>query len=385
MSAPEDLDGVAERLRSAGPKAGRGAREDIQKSRALLVQELRSRYDAALERFLHEGGEPSLNEAYEIGRAAFTGGVGMMKLSDIHNDVVARCLEMAHSPGAAAEVHRKATVFLQEVMSPFEMAMNLAETINTLRQMYEQRARLEAMQELEALKDKFLGVVSHELRTPLNAILGFGSLLEDEVAGELNEQQHQYVRKLIAGADRLLYLVNDLLDMTRIQAGKLHLAPRRVDFPGVVASTIEALEPLAAAKHQELTVRVPDHMPPICADDQRLGQVITNLLSNAIKFTPEGGRIEVRARMDGDCLVCEVEDTGVGIASEDQDLLFKPFSQVGLQAGSRERGTGLGLAITTALIEAHGGSVGVRSEPGKGSVFWFRVPQEGPDGQPCPL
>lgn len=368
--------------------AGRGSTNPGGKSRrerAEVLARLRRRYEKSLALYLGEGGEAALNDAYQIGREGFTDGIGLVRLSDIHNEAVAKALERTCSPSEAAEVHRKAALFLQEVMSPFEMAMNLAETITALRNMYEQRARLEAMEELDALKDKFLGIISHELRTPIHAILGFGSLLEDGVAGSLNEKQREYVHKLLEGADRLLYLVNDLLDMTRIQAGKLRLSPRRIDFSDVVASTVGGLEPLGRAKRLALTFRVGDSLPPICGDEQRLAQVLTNLVSNAIKFTPEGGAIEVRAFLDGDHLRCEVQDSGIGISEEDQSNLFKPFSQVGnSQAGARETGTGLGLAIACALVEAHGGAIGVRSEPGKGSLFWFTIPLEGnPDSPTC--
>lgn len=235
------------------------------------------------------------------------------------------------------------------------------------------RQEIEALRRIDALKDRFLTMLSHELRTPLNAILGFGSLLEDEVAGPLNVAQKGYLSKMLAGGNVLLSLISDLLDMSRIQAGQFRLNKRPIDMPEVVREVLGALEPLAHAGDVRLSADLAD-VPPIEADDQRLSQVLYNLLGNAIKFTPAGGTVRVRLGVNG-LMRCEVRDSGPGIAAEDIPKLFKPFSQLAAPGTLRVRGTGLGLSISKALVEAHGGEIGVESEPGRGSTFWFTLPE----------
>lgn len=233
---------------------------------------------------------------------------------------------------------------------------------------------LDDLKQADKLKDQFLSILSHELRTPLNAIMGFGSILDDEIPGRLSDSQHDYLRKMVDGAETLLSLINDLLDMSRIQAGRFSLDPRWIDFPDIVTDVVANLAPLAEQKHHLLRSEVSSDLPPLWADEQRIIQVLTNLIHNAIKFTPVGGTITVRAGFEGAHLWCEVEDDGAGIAASDLIRLFRPFSQVDGSNTRQAGGTGLGLSIAKALVEAHGGVIGVRSQPGRGSTFWFRLP-----------
>jgi hypothetical protein len=235
-------------------------------------------------------------------------------------------------------------------------------------------ARTAELLELDALKDNFLAILSHELRTPLNAILGFASILDDELAGPLTPVQHAYIGKIMGGTDVLLALINDLLDMSRIQAGKFTLSPGRLAFAEVCREAIESLQPLAERKRQALRCETPDDLPVLKADHQRIFQVLVNLVSNAIKFSAEGQRVVVRAFPAGDQLRCEVVDQGVGIASEHLPRLFQRFSQLETGNTRSAGGTGLGLSISKALVEAHGGRIGVESAPGQGSIFWFTLP-----------
>jgi hypothetical protein len=237
-----------------------------------------------------------------------------------------------------------------------------------------QRERIDNMERMDKLKDQFLGILSHELRTPINAIMGFGSILEDGLAGPVNPQQHAYLAKMLAGADTLLALVNDLLDMSRIQAGKFQLDPRPMVFREVAYEVIASLAPLATRKRIALVDELPESLPQLVADEQRVMQVLTNLIGNAIKFTAEGGTIAVRARLEGQHLRCEIQDTGIGIPADARARLFQPFSQLDTSNTRTAGGTGLGLSIVKALVEAHGGSVGVESTPGDGSTFWFTLP-----------
>lgn len=236
------------------------------------------------------------------------------------------------------------------------------------------RALNASLLEADAHKDQFLSVISHELRTPLNALLGFGSLLDDGALGPLLPEQLHAVQRMLSSADNLLALIDDLLDVSRMQAGRFSLAPEPMALAEVAKGALEPLAPLAARKGLTLVNRVPATLPALEADPQRIGQVLSNLLANAIKFTPEGGRIELRALREGEHLRCEVEDTGVGIASEDFPKLFQRFSQLDSSYTRRVGGAGLGLSIVKGLVEAHGGTLGVQSELNRGSVFWFTLP-----------
>jgi signal transduction histidine kinase len=244
-------------------------------------------------------------------------------------------------------------------------------------QLAEANARLaEANARLRAAdrhKDEFLSVISHELRTPLNFIMGFASILDDEVAGELSENQHDYLQRIMYGAERMLHLVDDLLDFAKMQAGKLVLMPHEVPYEPLVDEVIRTLTPLAAQKGITLASEVEVPQPPHL-DDQRIGQVLTNLINNGIKFTGEGGRVSVCAWIEADRIVTEVTDTGKGIAPEDLPGLFVRFKQLDMSATREAGGTGLGLSITRAMVEAHGGTIGMRSRPGQGSTFYFTLP-----------
>jgi PAS domain S-box-containing protein len=252
-----------------------------------------------------------------------------------------------------------------------------------------ERERLQAelirsLQALDRAKDDFLAVLGHELRTPLNGIMGFTSILEDGAAGQLSADQLALLGKIQASADRMLGVVSDLLDMSRIQTGKLVLDPRALDFAEVARLVVAGREAAAAAKGVALRAELPEGLPPLVADEQRLAQILDNLVGNAIKFTAPGGQVRLRACVEGDALRGEVQDDGIGIKPEAIPALFHPFSQVDGSATRAAGGLGLGLAIVRSLVAAHGGTVGVESTPGRGSMFWFRLPLAGPPALPAP-
>jgi PAS domain S-box-containing protein len=222
-------------------------------------------------------------------------------------------------------------------------------------------------------KDEFLSVISHELRTPLNAVTGFGSLLADGAAGPLNEQQSDFARKILLGAESMLVLVDDLLDFAGMQAGKFGVSPAETDYPSHVEETVASFMPTAGEKgiRIESSVEVP---MPVWLDHRRIQQVIANLLTNAIKFTQEGGQVRLRAFVEKNQLITEVSDNGIGISPEGLPKLFVPFKQLDMGLTRRARGVGLGLSISKAIIEAHRGSIEAKSELGKGSTFTFRIP-----------
>ncbi|HEY9899795.1 MAG TPA: ATP-binding protein [Pantanalinema sp.] len=234
------------------------------------------------------------------------------------------------------------------------------------------RAEAAAAKKLDRLKDELLQSVSHELRTPLTSIFGYSEFLEEGTAGALNAQQGEYVQQIRAASLQLERLVDDLLDNARISAGtfRLNLAPS--DLGRQIREAVRALRLRAAEAGVRLEVELAPGDLTLAMDPQRIQQVLTNLIANALKFTPREGRITVRARREGQRLHCEVQDTGIGIAPEDLPKLFQRFAQ--LEAGRRERGTGLGLSISKALVEAHGGTIGVFSQKGKGTTFWFTLP-----------
>lgn len=233
------------------------------------------------------------------------------------------------------------------------------------------------LRKADQAKDEFLSVISHELRTPLNFIMGFGSILQDEVPGELNPKQHEYLAKMLNGVDRMLILVNDLLDFAKIQAGELDLMPAPADFVPLAKEVHATMKPLADQKGISLAFDMPEHLE-LVVDGPRIVQVLTNLIGNAIKFTSAGGQIVLKSRFDGPDLLTEVIDTGIGIAPEDLPKLFTRFKQLDMSSTRQVGGTGLGLSISKAIVESHGGSIGVHSQKGKGSTFWFRLPVDGP-------
>lgn len=234
-----------------------------------------------------------------------------------------------------------------------------------------------ALQKADALKDQFLSILSHELRTPINGIMGFGSILEDGVAGPLTPEQQAYARRIMGSAETLLLLVEDLLDMSRIQAGRFSVEPARVSFHSTVQMVLDSLSSLITQQRCAVIDEVPAELPAVAADERRVGQVLRNLISNAIKYSEDRCHVRVRARIEGKELVCEIIDQGPGIAPEDIERLFIPFQQLDMSPTRRAGGAGLGLAISKALVEAHGGRIGVRSERGVGSTFWFTLPLAG--------
>jgi PAS domain S-box-containing protein len=221
-------------------------------------------------------------------------------------------------------------------------------------------------------KDQFLSTMSHELRTPLNAVLGFSDLLADERYGPLNDRQQRYVNHIHAGGQHLLKLISDILDLSKIEAGRMELAREDVTVASAFAEVISALYPLAEKKSQALLQQVEPHLH-VRADAMRFKQMLMNLAGNAIKFTPEGGRIELAARQVDNQVRVEVRDNGPGIPPEEQQRIFEAFFRL-TETGSATEGTGLGLAITARLVELHGSKLGIKSQLGAGTCFYFSLP-----------
>ena len=221
-------------------------------------------------------------------------------------------------------------------------------------------------------KSEFLANMSHELRTPLNAIIGFSEVLLERIFGDVNEKQAEYLEDVLSSGKHLLGLINDILDLSKIEAGRMELELSTFSVAAAVDSGLTIVR--ERATRHGITVRavLPNDLPAIEADERKVKQVLYNLLSNAVKFTPDGGSIEVTAAREDGSVRIAVRDTGIGIAPEDQSKIFEEFRQVGRER-SRE-GTGLGLTLTKRFVELHGGAITVESTPGKGSVFSFTLP-----------
>lgn len=245
------------------------------------------------------------------------------------------------------------------------------EQIRTLQESYmaELKARQKEAERLNHLKDEFLASVSHELRTPLHTILGFTDLLGEELEGPLNDTQREFVRHIHRDSEHLLGLINDVLDLSRIESGELRLHTESLPLREAIFEAVSSIRSHAEARSVDIKIDDPGDLH-VTADPVRLRQILYNLLSNAVKFTAAGGMVTLRARRQGAAVRITIADTGIGMSQEDQAQIFERFYQVTHKTG----GTGLGLAICKQLVEMQGGSISVESELGTGSQFHFELP-----------
>lgn len=225
-------------------------------------------------------------------------------------------------------------------------------------------------------KSRFFASMSHELRTPLNAILGFSAMLKEPPRPLDADRIRDYAASIFASGDHLLALINDVLDMSKIEASRLALNEETLDLGEVVGSCVHSMKQQAEKARIRLDVTIPDALPCVCADIRRLRQILLNLLANAVKFTPEGGRVDVGVRVDHDRIAVTVADTGIGMSAEQISIAFECFGQIDSKLSRRHAGTGLGLPITKQLVELHGGALEVASEPGVGTTVTVVLPAE---------
>ncbi|HEY7542448.1 MAG TPA: ATP-binding protein [Methylomirabilota bacterium] len=263
--------------------------------------------------------------------------------------------------------------------------LHIRQLLDQSRQLLESKA---AAEQASRAKSEFLASMSHELRTPLNAVIGFSQLLANQTYGDLNERQLEYLSSILAGGRHLRALVNDVLDLAKVDSGHLTLDLTRVSVADEVPEVVGVVQGLAQQKNITVTVEVKEPLPAVSADRLRLQQVIYNLLSNAIKFTDAGGHVTIVADTlsadgsDGQCsLRIRVADTGIGIKAEDQERIFDKFERGDSASAREQEGTGLGLALTRKLVELHGGSISVESEgvKGRGSLFTVLLPLAPPE------
>jgi len=262
-----------------------------------------------------------------------------------------------------------------------QMAARLRDSYNSLEQQVAERTRElgDAITQLESAsrhKSDFLANMSHELRTPLNAIIGFSEVLVERMFGDINAKQKEYLQDILSSGRHLLSLINDILDISKVEAGRMELQPAPTDLRFVLQNSVSLVRERATRQGISLDLDVDGTVGTIAADERRVKQILFNLLSNALKFTPAGGRVILTATGIGDAVRISVRDTGIGIKLEDQDRIFEEFQQAG--PGKAVEGTGLGLALAKRFVEMHGGRIWVDSDVGKGSSFTFTLPLNPP-------
>ena len=282
------------------------------------------------------------------------------------------------------------TVWRKEAGNFSAEVVNLLQTFATQSALAIQNARLfreieEKSGQIEAAnrhKSEFLANMSHELRTPLTAVIGFSEVLSQKVFGELNDKQNEYMDDIISSGRHLLSLINDILDLSKVEAGRMELDLTKFDLSNAIDNALILMRERAARHGITLRHKVDERLGEVLGDERKFKQILLNLLSNAVKFTPEGGRIDVDARLSNESVEISVSDTGIGIAPENQETIFEEFRQVGADASKKREGTGLGLTLTKKFVELHGGSIRVESAVGRGSTFTFTLPlkQENFDG-----
>jgi GAF domain-containing protein len=276
--------------------------------------------------------------------------------------------------GALIVIRKRTGTFAAEEVTLLQtFATQSALAIQNARLFREIEVKSRQLEVASQHKSEFLANMSHELRTPLNAIIGFSEVLTDRMFGELNEKQEEYLKDIYASGTHLLSLINDILDLSKIEAGRMELELTDFHLPTALDNALTLVRERAGRRNITLQMSVDERLGEVQADERKIRQVVLNLLSNAIKFTPEGGRIEVGAVPKDGFVEVSVRDTGVGIAPEDQEKVFEEFQQVGT-ADKKAEGTGLGLTLCRKFIELHGGRIHVKSQVGVGSTFTFMIP-----------
>jgi signal transduction histidine kinase len=274
------------------------------------------------------------------------------------------------------------TVWRKEAGSFSTEVVNLLQTFATQSALAIQNARLfreieDKSRQIEAAnrhKSEFLANMSHELRTPLNAIIGFSEVLSERMFGELNEKQAEYTDDILSSGRHLLSLINEILDLSKVEAGRMELELATFDLPSAIDNARSFVRERATKHGITLDVDVDERLGDFSGDERKIKQILLNLLSNAVKFTPEGGRIELSAKQADGSVEISVSDTGTGIAPEDRATIFEEFRQVGSDYAHNVEGTGLGLTLAKKFVELHGGRIWLESEVGKGSTFTFSLP-----------
>jgi len=317
-----------------------------------------ARYTAAhsrgIERYLSTGEATVLNQRLELSAINRAG-------HEFPVDLAITAVQRDASPSF--------TAFIRDISVRKQAEQQLQ---GTLAKLESQNLELE---QASRMKSDFLANMSHELRTPLNAIIGFSDVLLEELFGELNDKQREYTQDVLTSGHHLLALINDILDLSKIESGKMDMDMRDFSVLEVLESGLKMIRQRAAEHAIQLEFDIAPGTDVIQGDQRKVKQILFNLLSNAIKFTPDGGSVRITTRQIEGGVEITVSDTGIGIAPEDQEKVFDEFQQVGASARQEREGTGLGLALVKQLVELHGGRVWLESEVGQGSTFTFTLPQ----------
>lgn len=338
------------------------------------------------------GGEPGPGAHHQVQRLLYDGEpIGTLAIGPVPASQAAWLQPVAEH--VASLVEHFITLGLERLLAAHMHATSMEEAYAELQQKNAHlAAAVERLQEVDRVKSGFLATVSHELRTPLTSVLGYSEMLLEGLAGPLSEPQQEYVRIVMEKGEQLLGIITGILDISRIEAGGVTLNRSQFALHDVVASALATVRPSLLRRGLKVETAVPTTLPRLFADQSKIRQVLLNLLSNAIKFTPEGGRLEVRAELtslrrsapdvgEGDeprGVELTVADSGVGMPGEALCRIFEPFYQVDGSSTREHGGTGLGLAIVKSFVEAHGGSVWAESTPGQGSRFTVALPLTAP-------
>ncbi|HEX6296847.1 MAG TPA: GAF domain-containing protein [Burkholderiales bacterium] len=299
----------------------------------------------------------------------------IIRKTGVRSVLLAPMQSMGVTTGTLSVARRAAGGFTErevELLRTFaDQAVIAMENVRLFREIQEKSAQLEVANKH---KSDFLANMSHELRTPLNAIIGFSEVLIERMFGEVNEKQADYLKDIHESGKHLLSLINDILDLSKIEAGRMDLEISRFDLPSALSNAMTLVRERAQRHGIVLGLEVDPRLGEFEADERKVKQILVNLLSNAVKFTPDGGRVDVSAKLDTDKVEIAVKDTGIGIAPEDHAAVFEEFKQVGRDYTRKAEGTGLGLALTKRFVELHGGAIRLQSTPGKGSTFTITLP-----------
>ena len=390
------------------------ARLSLSEEAPILIQPLDAQYVSGYGLLMDIYGEPGLILRVDMPRDIYQHGqtsvnylilaivatglvVGTVTILLVENQVLSRLANLSKnvsSIGTSSDPSRRVPSTGKDEVS------NLADTINGMIEALEQSRNVlqEKCEQLDArneelkvqhqeliekteeaeratqAKSEFLAHVSHELRTPLNVIIGFSELMIDESTGEVNDKQRQCLSDVLDSSHHLLNLINGVLDLSKIESGKLELKPEDIDLDKVIEPLTRTMMPILTPRQQSLDVEIEDGLPPVYADNAKIKQVLFNLLGNAAWFTPDGGKLKIEASRKGDWCQVSVIDSGTGIKKEDQERIFEPFCQLDNPPTREKGGTGLGLTLVKQIIEKHGGQIWVESEYGKGSRFIFTLP-----------
>ena len=317
-------------------------------------------------------------------------GVEILELAkEINPDVaVIMMTGYASVEGGVDALNQGAYAYFVKPVNPDEIKTTIANALKQQRLSLENKRLVDSLQRSNKLqfeaneelsratqaKSEFLAHMSHELRTPLNIIIGFSELMIDKVPGEINEKQRQYLDDILSSAKHLLNLINDVLDLSKIESGKMELKLKNIALSKVIESLTRTMMPILTPRKQSLDVEIEDGLPPVHADKAKLEQVLLNLVDNSSKFSPDGGKLKIEAVRKGDWCQVSVIDNGIGINKEDQERIFELFCQLDNPLTKEKGGTGLGLTLVKQIIERHGGRIWVKSEYGRGSRFIFTLP-----------